>query len=350
MTREYGLRVQTHLWSQETSRSCWTPISHGATIRSWSSRRLRRRRWKDSRALSWKLNRNLCVFRVNLLTFEAMKAMKVGVIYGKKGQSSEIEMLGNCTQRFCSIHCLQPPAKNSEDFQDFLLFLGKIIPLKNWQKFDGGLDTSSDRTGKHSVYTTHEHVEIMFHVSTMLTDSEDDEHQHVAKKKFIGLSENFRKFWQAGNDVVVIVFIEDDKPFSPSSKFNHVYIIVKPHVTPDKKRKFYRITVATRSETGDVHPILPPGLVYEQTSLLRRLLLTLSMFVRARYWFFVVVNAENKVFQTGKFAEIKEDFRRKYLSSIYKDYSGNIKKSGDSGLSCFSWRSCYLVNLFLYSQ
>lgn len=56
-----------------------------------------------------------------------------------------------------------------------------------FQHYDGGLDTAMDLTGTHSVYTTHEHIEIMFHVSTLLTESDADDNQHVAKKKFIGM-------------------------------------------------------------------------------------------------------------------------------------------------------------------
>ena len=41
----------------------------------------------------------------------------------------------------------------------------------------GGLDVVKDQTGAHSVYTTFEEHEIMFHVSTMLPHSKEDRQQ-----------------------------------------------------------------------------------------------------------------------------------------------------------------------------
>ena len=43
--------------------------------------------------------------------------------------------------------------------------------------FRGGLDVQKDQTGSHSVYTTFEEHEIMFHVSTMLPYSKEDRQQ-----------------------------------------------------------------------------------------------------------------------------------------------------------------------------
>ncbi len=49
----------------------------------------------------------------------------------------------------------------------------------------GGLDVRQDRTGTHSVYTTFEEHEIMFHVSTMLPYVKDDR-QQVSKSRSWG--------------------------------------------------------------------------------------------------------------------------------------------------------------------
>jgi hypothetical protein len=43
-----------------------------------------------------------------------------------------------------------------------------------------------------------------------------------------------------GNDVVVIIWLEDTKPFDPvtiSSKFNHVYFVIQPVASKDKEDK-----------------------------------------------------------------------------------------------------------------
>ncbi|KAJ8969540.1 hypothetical protein NQ314_001692 [Rhamnusium bicolor] len=67
--------------------------------------------------------------------------------------------------------------------------------------------SSSDMTGKYSVYTIYEGHEIMFHVSTLLPYSRDNR-QQVERKRHIG------------NDIVNIVFIDADDPESAHSQFN----------------------------------------------------------------------------------------------------------------------------------
>ena len=65
-------------------------------------------------------------------------------------------------------------------------------------------------TGERSVYTAYKGFEIMFHVATMLPYNPHDE-QQVCKKRHIG------------NDVVVIIFKENNIPFDPlwmRSQFN----------------------------------------------------------------------------------------------------------------------------------
>lgn len=96
-------------------------------------------------------------------------------------------------------------------FETFLDCLGTRIPLKGFQGYAGGLDTKTDTTGTHSVHTTHQGFEVMFHVSTMLPYFPKDE-QQVERKRHLG------------NDVVVIIFKESaDDSFSPqnmASQFN----------------------------------------------------------------------------------------------------------------------------------
>lgn len=57
--------------------------------------------------------------------------------------------------------------------------------MKGFDKYKGGLDTVHDLTGKESVYTCFNGIELMFHVSTMLPHEENDS-QKLQKKRHIG--------------------------------------------------------------------------------------------------------------------------------------------------------------------
>lgn len=109
--------------------------------------------------------------------------LKVGVVYIKEGQTTEETILANN---------VETPA-----FNDFLAILGQRVTLKGFDKYKGGLDTVHDLTGTESVYTNFKHIEIMFHVSTMLPH-EDNDPQKLQKKRHIG------------NDIVCVAFIEGD--------------------------------------------------------------------------------------------------------------------------------------------
>lgn len=130
---------------------------------------------------------------------------KFGILYVKDGDQSEEEMFQN--------------EHGSEDFEEFLNFIGDRVRLKGFRGFAGGLDTKNDTTGLYSVHTYWGEAEIMFHVSTLLPYSRSDP-QQVERKRHIG------------NDACVIIFIDGQRPYSPStirSKFNHVCAVVRVH-------------------------------------------------------------------------------------------------------------------------
>ncbi|XP_068450710.1 rap1 GTPase-activating protein 1 isoform X1 [Clinocottus analis] len=128
---------------------------------------------------------------------------KFGVIYQKYGQTSEEELFGNMEE--------------SPSFVEFLEFLGHKIELHDFRGFRGGLDVTHGQTGTESYYTSFHNMEIMFHVSTKLPYTEGDS-QQLQRKRHIG------------NDIVAIVFQEENTPFVPDmiqSNFLHAYVVVQ---------------------------------------------------------------------------------------------------------------------------
>jgi len=107
------------------------------------------------------------------------KTYKFGVLYCKEGQTKEGEMFRN--------------VETSPEFEEFLDFLGERIILKGWSGYRGGLDVRSDSTGTRSVFNSFTGLDIMFHVSTLLPFTPNDE-QQIERKRHLG------------NDVVMIVF------------------------------------------------------------------------------------------------------------------------------------------------
>eukprot|EP01127_Copromyxa_protea_P004004 TRINITY_DN1377_c0_g1_i1.p1 TRINITY_DN1377_c0_g1~~TRINITY_DN1377_c0_g1_i1.p1 ORF type:complete len:767 (+),score=81.03 TRINITY_DN1377_c0_g1_i1:47-2302(+) len=219
------------------------------------------------------------------------KKIKVGVIFCDNSNASEKELLTN--------------SKGSKAFEEFLNFLGKKVKLEGWDKFSGGLDTKSNSDGTHSVYTTYSDIEVMFHVSTQI-NTPNKKNTYLTRKVHVG------------NDVVVIIWLEDDKPFDPvtiSSKFNHVYFVIQPVKTkdPEDKRKWVRVTIATKKDVTTKEPILPAGAIYEQNNLFRKLLLS------------QIINSEKSAYSSPHFSSMTEQMRTEHLAYIYYHWSGVIK-------------------------
>ncbi|KHJ92998.1 Rap/ran-GAP, partial [Oesophagostomum dentatum] len=129
---------------------------------------------------------------------------KFGVIYQRAGQISEEELFGN--------------ARGGPAFLEFLSVLGDTVELQGFSGYRGGLDTVHGQTGLQAVYTEFRGREAMFHVSTMLPYTLGDQ-QQLQRKRHIG------------NDIVAIIFQEQNTPFAPdmiASNFLHAYIVVQP--------------------------------------------------------------------------------------------------------------------------
>lgn len=79
------------------------------------------------------------------------------------------------------------------------------------------MDIQNGHTGDTAVYEVYKGREIMFHVSTLLPYTDNDP-QQLQRKRHIG------------NDIVSIVFQEENTPFTPdmiASHFLHAFIVVQ---------------------------------------------------------------------------------------------------------------------------
>eukprot|EP01122_Echinamoeba_exundans_P014583 TRINITY_DN663_c0_g1_i2.p1 TRINITY_DN663_c0_g1~~TRINITY_DN663_c0_g1_i2.p1 ORF type:complete len:1132 (-),score=246.29 TRINITY_DN663_c0_g1_i2:654-4049(-) len=244
------------------------------------------------------------MFTKQLLAFErklVKTAIKVGVVYRKAGQVTENEILGN--------------DEASDEFYNFMNCVADKVKLQGWDKYDGGLDTKDNKTGKESYHATYQGVEIMFHVSTLLPSAGNDPEEIQEKKKA-----------HIGNDYVVIVFVEGDEPFSPhvlQSKFNHVFIIVRK-VPTIKKKVVYQISVAHRASVSVTPPSVPADSLFERSVDLRSYMLA------------KVINSERTAIMSALSAQLKS-IRTQLMKMLFDKYkssggccaSGGGKKKGD---------------------
>uniref|UniRef100_G3R812 Signal-induced proliferation-associated protein 1 n=1 Tax=Gorilla gorilla gorilla TaxID=9595 RepID=G3R812_GORGO len=178
-----------------------------------------------------KVPRTLLTLDEQVLSFQR----KVGVLYCRAGQGSEEEMYNN--------------QEAGPAFMQFLTLLGNVVRLKGFESYRAQLDTKTDSTGTHSLYTTYQDHEIMFHVSTMLPYTPNNQQQLLRKRHI-------------GNDIVTIVFQEPgSKPFCPTtirSHFQHVFLVVRAHA-PCTPHTSYRVAVSRTQDTPAFGPALPAG-------------------------------------------------------------------------------------------
>ncbi|ELP91369.1 rap GTPase-activating protein, putative [Entamoeba invadens IP1] len=176
---------------------------------------------------------------------------KIGLLYAKQGQRTEMEFLSNTTPSpLCT---------------EFYKLIGETVTLKGYTGYRGGLDVTSNTTGTTSIVSKYKGTEIMFHVATMLQHVEEDP-QHLDKKRHIG------------NDVVVIIFKEsngkkDDEIDLNSfvTQFNHVFIIVTPTIV--KGSPFYKVCVCCKSAVQAFLPRFPPEKLFKRDEVFKEWLL-----------------------------------------------------------------------------
>lgn len=147
-------------------------------------------------------------------------------------------------------HSSARTVETSPEFDQFLELLGEKIELLGWNGHNGGLDIQKGRSGTHSVYTRWREEEIMFHVSTLLPLYKKDP-QQLERKKHIG------------NDRVVIIFKDGDKPHPPdsiASKTNQIMILIQvcPEAeAPDRNNTYYKVSVARKKTMPRFEPPMP---------------------------------------------------------------------------------------------
>merc|ERR1719192_3227047 len=176
---------------------------------------------------------------------------------------------------------------------EFLEMLGQRIDLSQHRGYKGGLDTVHGQTGSHSLYNVFHNREIMFHVSTLLPFSESDK-QQLQRKRHIG------------NDIVALVFQEENTPFSPdiiTSHFLHAYIVVQP-LTSSTGEVSYKVSVTARSDVPYFGPSLPSPPVFRKGEEFREFLLT------------KLINAENACYKAEKFSTLERRTRSCLLSNL----------------------------------
>uniref|UniRef100_A0A8B9QQ55 RAP1 GTPase activating protein n=1 Tax=Apteryx owenii TaxID=8824 RepID=A0A8B9QQ55_APTOW len=190
---------------------------------------------------------------------------KFGVIYQKLGQTSEEELFGT--------------TEESPAFVEFLDFLGQKVKLQDFKGFRGGLDVTHGQTGTESVYCHFRDKEIMFHVSTKLPYTEGDA-QQLQRKRHIG------------NDIVAIVFQDENTPFVPdmiASNFLHAYVVVQLE------------QAGARDTLYKVWGARTPGPRFQEFLLTK------------------LINAEYACYRADKFAKLEERTRAALLETLHEE-------------------------------
>uniref|UniRef100_A0A8C9SR76 Signal induced proliferation associated 1 like 3 n=1 Tax=Scleropages formosus TaxID=113540 RepID=A0A8C9SR76_SCLFO len=212
---------------------------------------------------------------------------KVGILLCRAGQSTEEEMYNN--------------EEATPAFHAFLDLLGEQVSLRGFTKYAAQLDTKTDSTGTHSLYTTYQDYEIMFHVSTMLPYMPNNPQQLLRKRHI-------------GNDIVTIIFQEPGAlPFTPQnirSHFQHVFVIVRVH-NPCSDNVCYSVAVTRMKDVPPFGPPIPSGVTFRDPEVFRDFLLA------------KVINAENAAHKSEKFHTMATRTRQEYLRDLAENCVSN---------------------------
>ncbi|KAF4517735.1 hypothetical protein B566_EDAN002940 [Ephemera danica] len=194
-------------------------------------------------------------------------AFKFGVVPQKRGQTTEEQLFSN-----------RDP---SPALLAFLDLLGNRVRLRDHKGYRGGLDTQFGHTGEEAVYRVFRGCEVMFHVAPLLPFAEHDP-QQLQRKRHVG------------NDIVAIIFQEENTPFAPdmiASHFLHVY----------------RVAVTAREGVPKFGPPLPNSSIFKPGPELQDWLLV------------KLINAETAAYRANTFAALRSRTRKALLGNLAQD-------------------------------
>jgi len=216
-----------------------------------------------------------------------IRSYRMGVVYCKSGQKDETDMFSN--------------ENASDDFYEFMDWLGEKVKLKGFKGYNGGLDVHDNTTGTHSYCSSIHGFEVMFHVSTLLPFSPANR-QQLERKRHIG------------NDVVVLVFQDGQtggfNPKTITSKFNHVYAVIQKVQGVGETR--YKFALVSKEGVKPHGPVIPSKEYWKKDDEFRNFLLT------------KLINSERAAYFAPGFAQTRT--RRLWLKDIIENYDTTNKK------------------------
>jgi len=242
---------------------------------------------------------------VSLVDYEAkliQRRFKFGVLYCRAEQVEEQEWYSN--------------TEGSAQFDEFLSVLGEKITLQGWDKFAGGLNTKSNYTGRHSIYTSFSDLEVMFHVSTLLPFSASDL-QQLERKRHLG------------SNVCLILFRDENstRPFDPQlirSQFTYVFCVVQPARDANGNLQ-YRMAFTNKPGVPPYTPSIPLPGVFEFGA--PTVAAASSDRVRVLHDFLLakLINGEMSAMQAPDFKGRNVRTRRDFLNRIVTQYAKKDK-------------------------
>ncbi|KAK0313430.1 Tuberous sclerosis 2-like protein [Friedmanniomyces endolithicus] len=175
----------------------------------------------------------------------ALDSHKAGFIYIGEAQTTEDRIFRNIS--------------GSSDFKDIVRDLGDLEEVKGATFNTQGLDRVGDNDGPHVIIWRNQVTELVFHITTMMPNSDDVRENTGRKKRHVG------------NDHVNIVFNNSGGPHDFTSLYNifpgqftYVYIVVTPsartsfiqtrteNIAADKADRFYSVQVVTRPDYPNI--------------------------------------------------------------------------------------------------
>jgi hypothetical protein len=175
----------------------------------------------------------------------ALDSHKAGVIYIGEAQTTEERIFRNIA--------------GSPDYREFVQDLGDLERLRGATFNTQGLDRADDTDGEHAIVWHNPVTEMVWHVVTMMPNSDDPLENTGRKKRHIG------------NDHVNIIFNNSGTVHDFTSLYNlfpgqltYVYIIITPsartsfvqtrtlNLTTQKSDRFYSVRVVTRPDYPNI--------------------------------------------------------------------------------------------------